>query len=233
MLELAGASSKSQDPVPSNTTMSPRWMGAQMVDDLVDEHPVADLEGVLHRGGRDVERLDHEGLDDEREHQRDHDEHRKLAPEAALALGAPGRAWRRRAAAPFRRPRRPARPAPPSAPPRPSRRRCPGRGRQGRPGGAERAARLPGAGITVPAAALVRPGPPATMRAGLLPAPLPDQAVPPVSPGAPYPAPSAGLKDRRPAGRRFARPRDRAKTRIAWVSSRSGTGSAGSQGGDP
>src|SRR6185437_4144387 len=65
----------------------------QVIDDLVDQHPVADLEGVLHRGGRDVERLDGERLDDQREHERHDDEHRQLAPEAAplaaLAAAAP------------------------------------------------------------------------------------------------------------------------------------------------
>ena len=50
----------------------------QMIDDLVDEHPVADFEGVLHRGGRDEEGLDREGLDDERQHDRHNDEHGKL-----------------------------------------------------------------------------------------------------------------------------------------------------------
>jgi hypothetical protein len=48
---------------------------AEVVDELVDEHPVADVEGVLHRGGRDEEGLDRVGLDDQREHYRYHAEH--------------------------------------------------------------------------------------------------------------------------------------------------------------
>ena len=40
---------------------------AQVVDDLVDQHPVADLQRVLHRPGRDVERLDQERLEQDRQ----------------------------------------------------------------------------------------------------------------------------------------------------------------------
>ena len=36
------------------------------VAELVDQDPIADVEGRLHRAGRDVEGLDQEGLDDDR-----------------------------------------------------------------------------------------------------------------------------------------------------------------------
>ena len=55
---------------------------AEVVDELVDEHPVADREGLLHRARRDVERLDEERLDDQCQHEGDDDEHRQLAQEA-------------------------------------------------------------------------------------------------------------------------------------------------------
>ncbi len=67
---------------------------AEVVDQLVDQHPVervrgrrdhgagvATLQRVLHRRGRDVERLDEEGLDQQREHQRHNHQNRQLAPE--------------------------------------------------------------------------------------------------------------------------------------------------------
>ena len=85
---------------------------ADVVDDLVDQHPVVDLQRVFHRPGRDEECLDREGLDHHREQQRDRDQDRELAPERplpprALAPRRPG-AGRRRlppdspAARPFR-----------------------------------------------------------------------------------------------------------------------------------
>ena len=79
-----------------------------VVDDLVDQHPVVDLEGVLHRARRDPERLDRVGLDHHREQQGDGHQDRQLAPERALPAGAPpppagpgagrpGGGWRRAA----------------------------------------------------------------------------------------------------------------------------------------
>ena len=49
---------------------------ARVVDELVDEHPVADVQGVFHRLGRDVERLHEKRLDEQREHKGDRDEDR-------------------------------------------------------------------------------------------------------------------------------------------------------------
>lgn len=43
--------------------------GAEMINELVDEHPIAHQEGVLHRLRRDEKRLYHEGLDDQGETQ--------------------------------------------------------------------------------------------------------------------------------------------------------------------
>jgi hypothetical protein len=51
-----------------------RLDGAEVVDDLVDQDLVADVERVLHGGGRYVERLDHERLDQQGDGQRDHEE---------------------------------------------------------------------------------------------------------------------------------------------------------------
>jgi hypothetical protein len=64
---------------------------ADVVDELVDQDPVVDLEGVLHRPGRDVEGLDRVRLDDHREQQRDDDQDGELAPERALAPRLAGR----------------------------------------------------------------------------------------------------------------------------------------------
>jgi hypothetical protein len=53
----------------------------QVVDDLVDEDPVARLERGLHRRRRDEERLDQERLDEQREEERDDDERGELPKE--------------------------------------------------------------------------------------------------------------------------------------------------------
>lgn len=57
---------------------------------LVHQYPVAPLQGVLHRVGRDRERLHQEGLDQQGQQQGDTDEERKLLPERTLRarLGA-------------------------------------------------------------------------------------------------------------------------------------------------
>src|SRR5262249_15291580 len=47
---------------------------------------VSGLQGVLHRGRRDAEHLDQEGLDQDRQHQRGDDDDEQFAPERALAL---------------------------------------------------------------------------------------------------------------------------------------------------
>ncbi len=48
-------------------------------DELVDDDPVVDEEGVLHRARRDVERLEQPGLDDEGEGERHRDDEDELA----------------------------------------------------------------------------------------------------------------------------------------------------------
>ena len=61
-------------------------LGAEPRGELVDQHPVAPLQGVLHRVRGDRERLHQEGLDQQREKQRDADQERQLLPEGALLL---------------------------------------------------------------------------------------------------------------------------------------------------
>src|SRR2546423_14103092 len=56
---------------------------AEVVDQLVDENPVVDVERVLHRLRRDVERLQHEGPDENRDHDGHTEQDGKLAPERA------------------------------------------------------------------------------------------------------------------------------------------------------
>src|ERR1700722_9251714 len=70
---------------------------AEVVDELVDEDLVPDLQGVLHRGRGDEERLDHEALYQQREHEREDEQDRQfdppghaLAPLAAAATAAGG-----------------------------------------------------------------------------------------------------------------------------------------------
>ncbi len=43
---------------------------AEVVNELVDQDPVVDVERVLHGGGRDVERLEHERPDQDGDKQR-------------------------------------------------------------------------------------------------------------------------------------------------------------------
>src|SRR3546814_15343739 len=66
----------------------------EVVAQLVDEHAVADVEGGLHRLGRDVERLDqerldHEGDDEPPDDDRDPPDDRADAAIAVLLLSAP------------------------------------------------------------------------------------------------------------------------------------------------
>src|SRR6266568_260660 len=79
----------------------------EVVDELVDQHLVADFQRVLHRRRRNVERLDHEALDeqgqDQREDQQDGQFHPPRHVRPPLALG-PSVPWLGRVAA------RPARP---------------------------------------------------------------------------------------------------------------------------
>ena len=56
-------------------------VAAESRGDLVDEDPVVDEEGVLHRTRRDVERPDQEGLDEERDEHRDEDDDEHVAQE--------------------------------------------------------------------------------------------------------------------------------------------------------
>lgn len=59
-------------------------LGTEPRGQLVHQHPVPALQGVLHRVGRDRERLDQEGLDQQGQQQGDADEERKLLPERAV-----------------------------------------------------------------------------------------------------------------------------------------------------
>ena len=73
-------------PGPRNTTTSPGPRVGEPVGDLVDQHAVVVAAGAavqrgLHRPGRDDVDLGEERLDQERQHQRDHDEQRQLLPE--------------------------------------------------------------------------------------------------------------------------------------------------------
>ena len=77
--------------------LAARGLGAEPGGQLVDQHPVALLQGVLHRVRGDGERLHQEGLDQQREHQRDADQQRQLLPEGVPAARTP---------APCRTPRR-------------------------------------------------------------------------------------------------------------------------------
>jgi len=52
-----------------------------LVDELVDQHPVADHQGVLHRSGGDEERLEQEGTDQHGEAERDDQQQRQLLPQ--------------------------------------------------------------------------------------------------------------------------------------------------------
>ncbi len=56
---------------------------AEVVDELVHQHPVAQLERLLHRAGRDVEGLHEEGLDEQGQQERDDDEEGQLLEERA------------------------------------------------------------------------------------------------------------------------------------------------------
>ena len=61
----------------------------EVVDEAVDQDPLADVEGRLHRLGGDLVGLDDEGLDAERQPEREQDDHDKLdePAEPGLRLG--------------------------------------------------------------------------------------------------------------------------------------------------
>ena len=58
----------------------------EVVEEAVDEDPLADVEGRLHRLGGDLVRLDQPGLDAERQAQRQRDDHDQLDQPAGAAL---------------------------------------------------------------------------------------------------------------------------------------------------
>ncbi len=62
---------------------------AEVIDQLVDQDLVPDVERVLHRRGRDVEGLDHVGLDDQHDDQREREQRDELHPPGDAAA-APG-----------------------------------------------------------------------------------------------------------------------------------------------
>ena len=62
----------------------------EVVAELVDQDPVADHQRRLHRPGRDVERLEQERLDQERDRQRGGDQHHPLDDDALGARSAGG-----------------------------------------------------------------------------------------------------------------------------------------------
>ena len=70
---------------------------AEVIDELVDQDLVPDVERVLHRRGRDEERLHHVGLDHQHDRQRENEQEEQFRPpgEAALPPGT-GRARRAR-----------------------------------------------------------------------------------------------------------------------------------------
>src|SRR5262245_40311674 len=59
---------------------------AEVVDEFVHQHPVIDVERVLHRLRRNVERLQHEGADQDSDDDRNAEEDRKFTPECARTL---------------------------------------------------------------------------------------------------------------------------------------------------
>ena len=58
-----------------------------MEEEAVDENPLADVEGGLHRFGGDLVRLDQPGLDAERQAERQRHDHDELDQPAGAALG--------------------------------------------------------------------------------------------------------------------------------------------------
>ncbi|EGJ74458.1 putative signal peptidase [Streptomyces sp. Tu6071] len=70
--------------------LAARGLRAEPRRELVDEYAVAHLEGVLHRAGRDRERLHQERLDDQRQDQGDDDEQRQFLPERPRLLRGAG-----------------------------------------------------------------------------------------------------------------------------------------------
>ena len=63
---------------------------AEAVADLVDQHSIVDLEGVLHGSGWDVEGLEGKGLGKDRQQQRNQHQHRQLGKKRAALLGRSG-----------------------------------------------------------------------------------------------------------------------------------------------
>ena len=70
----------------SNTMMSPRFTSWKSYESLLTRHAVADLQRRGHRLRRDVEGLEQERLDDERDRERDRDEHDPLEDDPGGAL---------------------------------------------------------------------------------------------------------------------------------------------------
>ena len=110
--------------------MSPIAGIGEVVEEAVDEDPLADVEGRLHRFGGDLVRLDQPGLDRQRQAQRQRDDHDQLDQPAGAALRLRDREFQAESSPespsssdgssrhppPRRRPRSP----PPRAPRRPS-----------------------------------------------------------------------------------------------------------------
>ena len=69
---------------------------AEVIDELVDQDLVPDVERVLHRGGRDEERLHHVGLDHQHDRQREDEQEEQFRPPGEAAL-PPGTGHARRA----------------------------------------------------------------------------------------------------------------------------------------
>ena len=64
------------------------------VDELVDQDVIADLQGRQHRPGRNLERLDDEGADEQRQHQRHREGFGVLAQDRFAARPEPARRFR-------------------------------------------------------------------------------------------------------------------------------------------
>ena len=64
------------------TTMSPISRVAEVVDDAIDQHPLPRVQSGLHRARRDLVRLDDEGLDQQRQADRQRDDHHQLEERA-------------------------------------------------------------------------------------------------------------------------------------------------------
>ena len=65
----------------------------QVIHDLVDQDPVTDVQGGDHGLGRDVERLNQEGLDEERQDECDEQQERQFADEGKATLSVLRSGW--------------------------------------------------------------------------------------------------------------------------------------------